>query len=128
MADDQPHVLSPDVLTDAAAATVPLPRMPTYHIALWDEPAPRYVCLLCPHPAPHLTLDEVRQHVPAVHEQDAVPTETIPHMLSIRAMAEAEAAAQAAPAEPPDTPTSTSSDTPIPEEVPDARGPDANVP
>jgi hypothetical protein len=106
----------PEPAAETPASPAPVspvaPGTPTYHIAIWEQPVPLYVCLLCPADAPRFTLDDIKIHVPTVHFCDAVPTETIPMLIALRADADAriainealaaEKAAQAAAAQTPE--------------------------
>jgi hypothetical protein len=65
---------------------------PTYHVSVWDDPAPTYVCLLCP--VRGLTLAEVTAHVWDTHAVEAVPTPQMDDLLAMRAASDAAAAGE----------------------------------
>lgn len=115
--DDAPPTVTP--------AVPPLPA--TYHVSLWDEGGPAYVCLLCPTNAPHLSLDEVKAHIPRAHDCDAVPTGQIPMLLMLYELSRTNPAPTtlivpgAQPGEPSQTP-------PPAEESPDAGAAETHVP
>src|SRR5262245_61567447 len=95
--DDVPATSTPEVAPAEAPAveTPTTPPRPTYHVSIWDPDGPGYVCLLCPPGTPHFTLEAIKEHMPTVHECDAVPTETIPMLLNLRAESDARSAATA---------------------------------
>lgn len=64
------------------------PTTPTYHISIWDQPEPLYVCQLCVPPYKG-TLAQVTQHLDHDHHAPAIPTSHIPALLLLRAEAEA---------------------------------------
>lgn len=72
------------------------PQTPTYHVSMWDQPVPTYVCLLCH--ASGLTLDEVAAHLASLHTAAAVPTPMIPSLLKMREEDDARLATLAAAA------------------------------
>src|SRR5262245_6310634 len=99
MADEPLIETSPEAPPAAPPVETPAPvppAMPTYHVAIWDMPEPRYVCLLCPPDAPRYDLEGIKVHVPTVHDVDAVATETVPMLLGLRAEADARMAVEAA--------------------------------
>ena len=68
------------------------PPTPTYHVSIWDEHGPSYVCLLC-HEAWGLTVEGVTTHLRAVHDAAALPAPGMETLLALRAEADARAAA-----------------------------------
>lgn len=68
---------TPDVPPPVPEAPTPVPRdVPmleaTYHVALWTEPEPTYVCLLCT----VVDLDHagILEHLTTVHATEAIPS------------------------------------------------------
>src|SRR5262245_60869339 len=52
-------------------ATAPL--LPNYHVVLWGDPDPAYLCLQCD--AAHgLTLDAILTHLQDIHQAEPCPT------------------------------------------------------
>lgn len=81
------------------------PETPTYHVSMWDVPAPTYVCLLCH--ATGFSLEDVAAHLSTLHAREAVPTPMIPALLAMRAEDDARLAALAEAAERPRAPGET---------------------
>lgn len=77
-ADATPEVVAvPTAWLAAAEPTAPAPREvtlleATFHVSLWTEPTPLYVCLLCTGNA--MDHAAVVEHLTTVHSAEAVPT------------------------------------------------------
>jgi hypothetical protein len=72
---------------------------PNYHVSVWDEPVPTYLCLICD--LRGLTLAAVTAHLAEAHASAAIPTPAIPHLLRFRDEADTSAAASPSPIQPP---------------------------
>jgi hypothetical protein len=68
----------------------------TYHLDLWTDPAPSYVCALCVHEFPTLrfvTVEDVTTHLTDVHAAAAVPTPEMADLFVLREDSDARRAA-----------------------------------